>query len=82
MRTFVEAVLRFGLPVDFSATLIVVRMRMHELARKLQVLIASLYVAQPAKQKEGNVRSALKNLYSNLASANLTQVRARRSCVS
>jgi small-conductance mechanosensitive channel len=50
MRTFVEAVLRYGLPVDFTSTLVL-----------------------PSKGHDKKLREVLKQLYSNLASANLTQ---------
>jgi hypothetical protein len=50
MRTFVEAVLRYGLPVDFTATIVL-----------------------PTKGNDRKLRDVLKQLYGNLASANLTQ---------
>lgn len=50
MRVFVEAVLRYGLPVNFSASLLL-----------------------PSKNQDKKVRQVLKDLYGNLAAANLTQ---------
>jgi hypothetical protein len=51
MRCFVESVLRYGLPVNFAASLLL-----------------------PVRGADKKLREVLKQLYGNLANANLTSV--------